>query len=137
MPRPPWQWPAASRRGSSPSEATLAAPSRRGRRARVSRHYVGLKGEGGVAQGLGAKRERQLGPLGGLWHVLHQPALMQLTSEVAVFALYPLIPWIGVMAAGYALGPVMLLEPARRRRRLVGLGAAVTLGFIVLRATNG
>ena len=78
----------------------------------------------------------QLGPLGGLWHVLHQPALMHLTSEVAVFALYPLIPWIGVMAAGYALGPVMLLEPARRRRRLVGLGAAVTLGFILLRATN-
>ena len=31
---------------------------------------------------------------------------------------------------------LMLLEPARRRRRLVGLGAAVTLGFIVLRATN-
>ena len=46
------------------------------------------------------------------------------------YALYPLIPWIGVMAAGYVLGPVMLLEPARRRRRLVGLGAAVTLGFI-------
>ena len=53
-----------------------------------------------------------------------------------MFALYPLIPWVGVMAAGYALGPVMLLEPARRRRRLVGLGAAVTLGFILLRATN-
>ena len=78
----------------------------------------------------------QLGPLGGLWHVLHQPALMHPTPEVAVFALYPLITWIGVMSAGYALGPVMLLEPARRRRRLVGLGAAVTLGFILLRATN-
>ena len=63
----------------------------------------------------------QLGPLGGLWHVLHQPALMHLTSEVAVFALYPLIPWIGVMAAGYALGPVMLLEPAQQRRRRSGL----------------
>jgi uncharacterized membrane protein len=56
---------------------------------------------------------------------------------VAVFALYPLIPWVGVMAAGYALGPVMRLEPARRRRRwLLGLGAVVTLGFVLLRAAN-
>ena len=65
----------------------------------------------------------QLGTLGGLWHVLHQPAQMHPIPEVSVFALYSLIPWIGVMAAGYALGPVMLLEaraaapPAGRARR--------------------
>ena len=28
------------------------------------------------------------------------------------FALYSLIPWVGVMAAGYALGPLFQLEPA-------------------------
>ena len=61
---------------------------------------------------------------------------MHPTPEVAVFALYPLIPWMGVMAAGYAMGPVMLLEPASRRRWLVGLGVSVTLGFILLRAAN-
>jgi uncharacterized membrane protein len=53
-----------------------------------------------------------------------------------VFALYPLIPWIGVMAAGYALGPVMLRQPSSRRRWLVGLDVVVTLSFILLRATN-
>jgi uncharacterized membrane protein len=78
----------------------------------------------------------QLGQLGWLWHVLHQPALLHPTTGVALFALYPLIPWIGVMAAGYALGPVMLLEPASRRRRLAGLGVGVTLGFVLLRAPN-
>jgi uncharacterized membrane protein len=40
------------------------------------------------------------------------------------------------MAAGYALGPVMQLEPRARQRTLIVLGAAVTLGFVVLRATN-
>jgi uncharacterized membrane protein len=40
------------------------------------------------------------------------------------------------MAAGYALGPLMLLEPASRRRRLVRLGVGVTLGFVLLRASN-
>jgi uncharacterized membrane protein len=78
----------------------------------------------------------QLGQLGWLWHVLHQPALLHPAPDVAVLALYPLIPWVGVMAAGYALGPVMLLGPASRRRWLVGLGVGVTLGFVLLRATN-
>jgi uncharacterized membrane protein len=78
----------------------------------------------------------QLGQFGWLWHVLHQPALLHPTPNVAVFALYPLIPWIGVMAAGYALGPVMLLEPTSRRRWLIGLGVGVTIGFILLRAAN-
>jgi len=40
------------------------------------------------------------------------------------------------MAAGYALGPVMQLEPRARRRLLFGLGAGITLGFILLRASN-
>jgi len=53
-----------------------------------------------------------------------------------VYVLYPLVPWIGVMAAGYALGPVMQLAPEARQRLLFGLGAAVTLGFVVLRAVN-
>jgi uncharacterized membrane protein len=78
----------------------------------------------------------QLGQLGWLWQVLHQPALLHPTPDVAVFALYPLIPWMGVMAAGYVLGPVMLLEPAARRRWLIGLGVGVTLGFILLRTAN-
>ncbi len=61
---------------------------------------------------------------------------MRLGDSVSVFVLYPLVPWIGVMAAGYALGPVMQLEPAARQRLLFGLGAALTLGFVLLRASN-
>ena len=40
------------------------------------------------------------------------------------------------MAAGYLLGPVMHFEERTRQRVLFGLGAAVTLGFVILRATN-
>jgi uncharacterized membrane protein len=53
-----------------------------------------------------------------------------------VFALYPLIPWIGVMAAGYALGAVYRLEPTARRRYLMRTGLLLTAGFIVLRWIN-
>lgn len=75
--------------------------------------------------------------VGWPWHFLHQPALLEPTSGLRVFALYPLIPWVGVMALGYALGPVMLLEPERRRRWLLLCGGAGVLGFVALRLANG
>jgi uncharacterized membrane protein len=49
---------------------------------------------------------------------------------------YPLIPWIGVMAAGYAFAPLLRHEPARRRRELLQLGAALIAGFVLLRGLN-
>ncbi len=49
---------------------------------------------------------------------------------------YPLIPWVMVMALGYVLGPVFLMEVGRRTRVLFTLGASCTVGFVVLRALN-
>jgi len=53
---------------------------------------------------------------------------------MSFFVGYPLIPWIGVMAAGYAMGA--LLERSDRRKWILGLGVALTLAFFVLRALN-
>ena len=78
----------------------------------------------------------QLGGFGWVWNVLHQPGLLQFDSSIQVFIRYPLIPWIGVMAAGYALGPLFRREQGERAQRLILLGAAVTLGFVFIRATN-
>src|SRR6185312_6107059 len=83
----------------------------------------------------GIKAE-QLGAAAPLWHLLHQPGLFGIAPGVKFVVLYPLIPWIGVMAAGYALGPVFTQERAARVQQLFTLGAAVTLGFVVLRASN-
>jgi uncharacterized membrane protein len=78
-----------------------------------------------------------LGEASWAWHLLHQPGLVVIGDGAAkLYVLYPLIPWIGVMAAGYLLGPLMQREPETRRRVLFKLGAAVTLAFVVLRATN-
>jgi uncharacterized membrane protein len=81
-------------------------------------------------------RAEQLGQGAVLWSFLHQPGVVHLGDRIGVYVLYPLVPWLGVMAAGYALGPVMQREPNARQRLLFGLGAAVTLGFILLRAGN-
>jgi uncharacterized membrane protein len=73
-----------------------------------------------------------------VWHVLHAPGLIFPfgADGPKVLALYPLIPWIGVMAAGYAFGTVYRLESTVRRRFLIRTGLLLTAGFIVLRAIN-
>jgi uncharacterized membrane protein len=71
-----------------------------------------------------------------VWHLLHERGLIPLGERAGLYVLYPLIPWVGVMAAGYALGPVMQRAPEARQRLLFALGAAITLGFVLLRATN-
>jgi uncharacterized membrane protein len=71
-----------------------------------------------------------------LWALAHAPGFFRPTPGVEVFAPYSLIPWIAVMAAGYALAPVFLQPEAQRRRTLLGTGVLVTAGFVVLRATN-
>ena len=79
---------------------------------------------------------RDLGAAAPLWNVLHQPGVIAVAPGFRVMVLYPLIPWIGVMALGYALGPVFLLERKLRVARLARLGAAVTAAFVLLRASN-
>ena len=65
-----------------------------------------------------------------------RPARYIPTPGMEIMAIYPLIPWVAVMAAGYALAPVFLQPEEQRRRALLKVGFAVTVGFVLLRATN-
>jgi uncharacterized membrane protein len=85
---------------------------------------------------LDSVRAEDLSDASWLWHLLHEPGLVPLGDNVTLYILYPLIPWVGVMAGGYLLGPVMQLDERTRQRILFKLGAAVTVGFIVLRAIS-
>ena len=77
---------------------------------------------------------QSLGPLAGLWHALHVPGFV---VPNALFIGYPLVPWVAVMGLGYSLADVYAWTPERRRRWLLGVGAAAVLLFVVLRAVNG
>jgi uncharacterized membrane protein len=50
--------------------------------------------------------------------------------------LYSIVPWIGVMAAGYGFGRLLTLEPARRDRLCYAIGGVSILLFLVLRGFN-
>ena len=81
-------------------------------------------------------RAERFGNLGWLWNFLHQPALLHIGAQSEFFVVYALVPWAGVMAMGYALGPVFKLDPAVRRHNLLWTGTALTAGFVLLRAAN-
>src|SRR5262245_8427868 len=83
----------------------------------------------------GIKAE-QFGAAAPVWDLLHQPAALDLPRGFKLIVLYPLIPWIGVMAAGYALGPLFRLKRETRVRQLFAIGAVITVGFVFLRAIN-
>ena len=53
-----------------------------------------------------------------------------------LIVLYSLVPWVAVMAAGFAFAPVLALEPARRDRICLGLGLGAIALFLVLRGFN-
>jgi uncharacterized membrane protein len=53
-----------------------------------------------------------------------------------LIVLYSIIPWIGVMAAGYAFGRILTLEPKRRNRLCLSIGLGATALFLVLRGFN-
>jgi uncharacterized membrane protein len=71
-----------------------------------------------------------------VWMALHQTGPIFFTPAVYGLVLYPLIPWIGVLWAGYAFGPFYQLDVDRRRRILFGLGAALLVSFALLRGPN-
>jgi uncharacterized membrane protein len=47
--------------------------------------------------------------------------------------LYSIVPWVGVMALGYAFGPVMRMDAARRAHLCYAIGGAAIVAFLVLR----
>ncbi len=73
---------------------------------------------------------------GAAWHLLHDPGMVHASGWPRVYVLYPLVPWVGVMALGYAFGGWLALPAPDRRRRSLFTGLAVTALFVALRALN-
>ncbi|HQR33177.1 MAG TPA: heparan-alpha-glucosaminide N-acetyltransferase domain-containing protein [Blastocatellia bacterium] len=71
-----------------------------------------------------------------IWMVLHQPGIIFFTPTIHGLVLYPLIPWIGVLAAGYCFGAVYQWTPEQRRGFLLKLGGGMLVCFVALRAIN-
>lgn len=77
-----------------------------------------------------------LGSGGWLFSVLLEPGRYEPLAGRVVMVSYPILPWIGVMACGFAFGQWMREAPEERARRSLHLGLALTSGFVALRASG-
>lgn len=81
-------------------------------------------------------RPSQFGSFAWLWTILHVKGGVLLPFGIRQFVLFQIIPWVGVMAAGYVFGQLYTLEQHRRIRILVRMGLIMIAAFVFLRATN-
>ncbi len=70
-----------------------------------------------------------------LWRIVHEPGLLMAGPPTVVVG-YPLVPWVGVMAAGFCFGRVYRLPADARLKLLIRLGLALTAAFVAIRFVN-
>lgn len=78
--------------------------------------------------------------LSGLWKILYigffAGPVQFGPNGPNLIVLYSLIPWIGVMAAGYAFAKILQLEPQRRNQLCLAIGFGAIALFLILRGFN-
>jgi Predicted membrane protein len=73
------------------------------------------------------------------WAILHDRGWIEVGDSLRMRTSYPVLPWIGVIALGYCLGPwfARSAPAALRQRYLLLAGSGALLGFVALRLLNG
>ena len=76
----------------------------------------------------------------GLWKILYFSFFAGPVTIGAdgppLMVLYSIVPWVGVMAAGYAFGTVVVADPEGRRRLCLRIGLSAIALFLALRGLN-
>src|SRR6266576_1344397 len=103
---------------------------------RLPVRWIGALGVGMIATHdlLDSINPASFGKFSWLWIFLHTPGRIPVTADFQFSVRYVLIPWVGVMAAGFAFGS--LLHRPDRRKWILRIGISATLLFLVLRAIN-
>jgi uncharacterized membrane protein len=72
-----------------------------------------------------------------VWAILHKQAFFQYGTK-SMLVVYPILPWVGVMAIGYCLGTLYTerFTPPKRKRILLMSGCMAVLLFVALRFLN-
>ena len=65
-----------------------------------------------------------------LWHVILAPGPL---APLPGLAVYPILPWFGILAVGYAAGPMLACADAALRRRALTAGIFLITSFALLR----
>ncbi len=72
-----------------------------------------------------------------IWSVLHEPGTFSFAGK-NIFVMYPVIPWIGIIALGYSLGSLYSnkVDDVQRKKTLLWLGIGSIVLFVGIRFIN-
>ncbi|WP_434698248.1 DUF1624 domain-containing protein [Pseudomonas sp. D1-1] len=72
------------------------------------------------------------------WSILHQRSFIEITEFTRARTTYPVLPWIGVILLGWAIGPWFGkdIEAPTRVRRLLKVGIGLLVAFVFIRYLN-
>lgn len=73
-----------------------------------------------------------------LWYILHDRGWIEISEQFKLRTSYPLLPWIGVILAGYAMGVLFTNQVSilQRKKQLLKYATLGLVGFFVIRAIN-
>jgi uncharacterized membrane protein len=71
-----------------------------------------------------------------VWGILFKLSFFQATPNFAILVNYPLIPWLGILLAGYGCGLVFLQNDEKRRKTVLLTGLGMLGLFVALRTFN-
>lgn len=73
-----------------------------------------------------------------VWYVLHDRGWIEITEQFKIRTSYPILPWIGVILAGYAMGSLFKSDvlPRVRQRQLLTFASIGLVSFFALRCLN-
>ena len=73
------------------------------------------------------------------WAIAHDRGWIEFSDSLRLRTSYPVLPWIGVIALGYCIGPwfARTTSSAMRQRCLLLAGVGALIGFVALRLLNG
>lgn len=81
-------------------------------------------------------KAEQFGDFSWLFKFLHESGAITLSNGWTLVVGYPILPWLGIICAGYGFGMLYLLHAKRRKLIFYILGSVVILLFVVIRNIN-
>ncbi|MCU0341161.1 MAG: heparan-alpha-glucosaminide N-acetyltransferase domain-containing protein [Spirosomaceae bacterium] len=71
-----------------------------------------------------------------IWGYLFRLSFWQFPSKFIFFVNYPVIPWLGILLAGFGFGLYLRVPDAQRRKLFLQVGLAALSVFVLLRTFN-
>lgn len=75
-------------------------------------------------------------PLNLVWVLFMGSGFFPLTPEHGILITYPIIPWLGIMLAGFGFGELYNLPSEKRKKLFLQIGLGALIVFVALRTFN-